>query len=797
MEAYARTKINQQLQNLNWFLSGSNKNVFQEEARTKDERIKLGRLRPDYVLYASDPKISEPLGIIETKSAKTNGLDGAIEQGEDYARKLNASFVFATDGIFYKTQHLNDGCPLVFNGEELNGLIEEKIALNFRTTYDVDLRPKEVKISQDRLIGIFSDINKILRKHGLLAGYERFSEFATVLFLKLFSEKEALLESPRISSVFTWEYLSKLNSDELLPYVQKNIFPEIAKLYKDDDIFAENLRIKDSAIFKQIYDKLNPLQLSYINEDIKGSAFEYFLANSPSADKDLGEYFTPRHIVKTMVSIVDPQIGEKIYDPFCGTGGMLIESYKHIWRSMKQTKKNIDTLQHKTVYGRDITSNSRIAKMNMILAGDGHNGIKQCDSLAQENLKNIEGKFDVVITNFPFSQNTDHNNLYDIPSNNGDSICLQHCINALKSGGRMAIVVPEGILFRDDLKKTREYLFQKCHIENVISLPQGIFLPYATAKTNILYCIKKASKNKTWFYEVKNDGFSLDAYRRKSEGRSDLDKFLSFRNVLDNDKEDFGFVGVEPKEIKDNNYNLLVNQYHSKIIDSGHSKIKIGDISELIRGVTFSKNEYINHSKEEYIGIVTTRSAQTEGIVYKHLRFVKTDKVIDNKILQKGDILMSISNSLNLVGRTTFVDKLESELSFGAFLICIRANSKNILPKYLYYCLNSKYSREYYLKEARTTTNISNLNSTIVQNLQIPLPSLKVQKKIILQIEKEEKSIKENQSHIEMSKNKIQTKIDNFWNVKRGKLSDKELVEKYENGGIDLKKTLKRAIKKP
>jgi len=125
--------------------------------------------------------------------------------------------------------------------------------------------------------------------------------------------------------------------------------------------------------------------------------------------------------------------------------------------------------------------------MNMILAGDGHNQIKQCDSLAPDNLLDIQGKFDVVITNFPFSQKTDHQKAYDVPSSR-DSICLQHCMRALKPGGRMAVVAPPGVLNKEYLKTTRQYLLAHCHIDHIISLPQGVFEPYTGGKANILPC---------------------------------------------------------------------------------------------------------------------------------------------------------------------------------------------------------------------------------------------------------------------------------------------------------------------
>lgn len=161
-------------------------------------------------------------------------------------------------------------------------------------------------------------------------------------------------------------------------------------------------------------DKLDPLMLTDVDSDVKGDAFEYFLKASTSTKNDLGEYFTPRHIVKTMVRLVNPQIGEKIYDPFCGTGGFLIESFRYIYNNMARTDANLALLRENTVYGNEITNTARITKMNMILAGDGHSNIEMKDSLANpvdgtETYIDERGKvhhrgFDIVLANMPYSQ---------------------------------------------------------------------------------------------------------------------------------------------------------------------------------------------------------------------------------------------------------------------------------------------------------------------------------------------------------------------------------------------------------
>ena len=123
--------------------------------------------------------------------------------------------------------------------------------------------------------------------------------------------------------------------------------------------------------------------------NIKGDAFEYFIkAYSASNPSDLGEIFTPRHIVQTMVKLLNPKIGETVYDPFCGTGGMLITAFKHMMGTMAQTERNLELIQKETFYGTELTKTAKIAKMNMILAGDGHSNITQGGQLSTSRKSN-------------------------------------------------------------------------------------------------------------------------------------------------------------------------------------------------------------------------------------------------------------------------------------------------------------------------------------------------------------------------------------------------------------------------
>lgn len=317
LEADTRTLINKSLENLGWNFDGVNKNVFQEQPRTEEERKKLAGKRPDYVLYSKEVD-RKPLIIIEAKK-KGERIDDALEQGIRYAKELDAPIVFATDGLFCKSYHTKfDKTPLL-NGEEVDEFLREALALKYLNDWEVNTISPKVQYDRKELIKIFDEANNMLRGDGLRAGIERFGEFANILFLKLISEsednKKLLGIESKFDNVCHWDYIKELKPSSRIEHINKIVYEKLNGIF-NTDIFTP-LSIRDYTILKEIMQKLDPLTLTDVDSDVKGDAFEYFLKESTATKNDLGEYFTPRHIVKTMVKLVNPQIGEKVYDPFC------------------------------------------------------------------------------------------------------------------------------------------------------------------------------------------------------------------------------------------------------------------------------------------------------------------------------------------------------------------------------------------------------------------------------------------------------------------------------------------------
>ncbi|MBP5341214.1 MAG: N-6 DNA methylase [Bacteroidales bacterium] len=737
LEQDTRILIDTSLENLGWKLSGHEKNVFMEQPKTESERQLLDGKRPDYVLYSNES--DNPLIIIEAKKKGTR-LDAALEQGIFYARKLNAPLVFATDGVFCKTFHTGANRPPILNGEEIDEFIRETLALKYLNTYEVNTVSTKVQYDRKELIRIFDEANNMLRGEGLRAGIERFGEFANILFLKLVSESEQAKKESGIKSNFdnacSWDCIKGIPLSTRIDYINKTVYEKLNNLYKTE-IFTP-LQIKDASILKEIMGKLDPLNLTDVDSDVKGDAFEYFLKASTATKNDLGEYFTPRHIVKTMVRLVNPTIGEKVYDPFCGTGGFLIESFRHIYNNMARTETNYNILKESTIYGNEITNTARITKMNMILAGDGHSNIEMKDSLANpvdgnSTFLDKEGNshhygYDIVLANMPYSQRTKHGDLYDISSTNGDSICVQHCIKAINSAspnGRMAIVVPEGFLFRKDLTRTREYLLSHSELQSIISLPQGVFLPYTGVKTDIIYAINVNKKNTSqkkkyfWYFDVKNDGYTLDNHRRKIDTPSDLSKYEEFRKLDSDQKDDMINVGFEiipiEKVIK-NSAILIGAQYRDTKIDGKQLKYdrkSLKDLCTIISGQSPTSNCLNNEGN----GLPFHQGSTHFGEYLTNSSNVWTTKV--TKRAEKGDLLLSVRAPVGAVNICS------QDICIGRGLMALQTYP-SIDRKYLFYML--KYKGGHLLQKKSTGSTFEGITRKEVEELQIPIPSIQKQR---------------------------------------------------------------------
>lgn len=777
LESSTRKKIDIILNNLSWDTDEDSSycNVFTGRVKTVAQKRKLGLNKPDYSLYKSGT--DEVIGIIETKR-KGKNLDGTLKEAiNKYCEPLNVPILFVTDGTFIIGWHIDENKRLKIDGDAVTQLLDEKTLLRFiREGSDISEVSKEITFTREQLISIFKWANDLLRKEGIREGFDRFIEFANLLFLKLISEMEVYREERGEARIlekkYCWESFANLYPETMMSYINDTVLPHLVARYNHSgDVFQNKLAIQNPQTLKKIVDKLTDLPLINTESDIKGDAFEYFLRKSVTIGNDLGEYFTPRHIIKLIVKLVDPKFGDKVYDPACGTGGFLIEAFKYIKRSCKPTKENIRILREESVYGRELTNTARIAKMNMILTGDGHTNIKQMDSLRYP----IKNKYDVILANPPYGTTTDYGDLYKIPSKSGDVIFPEHMLEALREGGRLAFIMQEGFFFRTGTDfKLRKHILENYRIDAIISLPKGVFLPYTPVKTYIMVVSRNNPEDKIWCYKIENDGFELTGLRKKI-GKNDifdlLDKWMNKE-----ESEQSWFIYKKDIAKKENKYSLIPEDYNEKFrykleqddkyVDEEFMQIGImmREITQRIRKLrnsyklNFLDNEKIEKEKiKTMFDLISGNTPPRDVSRYfgGDIRFVKVGDLpgstrmgfiqpqeiyVDNteeglteegfkesrgKILQKGTVLVAIFANAGKTGILN-IEACANQAIVG--LVPKKKYEDKFIPEYLHYMILANRD---VLEDMARGGNQTNINKTKLGNLKIPVPNKKIQKRTI------------------------------------------------------------------
>ena len=642
LEASVRHHINTQLENLGWVLDErrEDNNVTQERVKTDEQAKKLKSKRPDYVLY--EKGTTKPIGIIEAKKPGQN-LDEALHQAAQlYAKPLDAPLIFAYNDTFVETRFLYNDRVLKIDGEDVKQLVDHYTALRFlREGPEISSGPAEVIYSREQLIKLFKRTSDLLREAGIQAGLERFGVFSDILFLKLMDEaseiKERLGGNDILPDHLRWRHFHSMSGKDMLKYFGSVVWPQMSERY--GGIFGKEFLIESPDILADIVNQLSELNLTSADTDIKGDAFEYFLKNAYQgvSIKDLGEYFTPRNVVRTMVSMANPKIGEKIYDPFCGTGGFLIESFRYIKLRTKLTPETEALLKKKTVYGAEITSNARIAKMNMILFGDGHSNLDKHDSFANPR----KDKVDVVLTNPPYSQKTRYGDRYEVPTTNGDAVAMMHCFDSLKPDGRACVLVKEDFLSDSgDVGVVREYIFKNAKNFSIVSLPRKMFEPYTPTKTSIVYFEKKGKRNNTFFYIVKNVGHELTG-RKRPTLKNDLP------NVLDSFNE--GHITsairgdiVDNNDITKHNYSLWFYDYFEELPRTEHKLDFLGkyieERDEIVAPSDFPETEFDILGVNNVDGVFYNETFDGADIKQKYKKVYEGDLVYNPHRVNVGSI---------------------------------------------------------------------------------------------------------------------------------------------------------------
>jgi type I restriction enzyme M protein len=326
---------------------------------------------------------------------------------------------------------------------------------------------------------------------------------------------------------FRWSRFKNFAPADMFTVVSDHVFPFLRTLGGDDSTYAHHMKdarftIPTPALLAKVVDLLDQVPME--DRDTKGDLYEYMLGKIATAGQN-GQFRTPRHIIRLMVEMMEPTATDVICDPACGTCGFLVAAGEHLRERHPEVLRDPDSREHfhhGMFHGFDFDNTMlRIGSMNMLLHGVENPDIRYRDSLAQDHAGEEE-KYTLVLANPPFAGSLDYETvakdlLAVVKTKKTELLFLALFIRLLKPGGRAAVIVPDGVLFGSSNahKELRRILVEDQKLDAVISLPSGVFRPYAGVSTAILTFTKTNSggTDLVWFYDVDADGWSLDDKR--------------------------------------------------------------------------------------------------------------------------------------------------------------------------------------------------------------------------------------------------------------------------------------------
>lgn len=633
-----------------------------EEVKVTNSQRGQGAARADIVIWRNEEdkrKGKNALIVVECKAENVTIRQADYFQGYNYAAWAGAKF--------FVTTNLKETRIFKVVEDAMPKKLEEIADIPSADMVDDDKKIKAMLLqtkafTRDEFSRLLFKCHNIIRNNDKLSPEAAFDEISKILFIKIryertnsgtqiFSKEEFLKQKKMYDAV---------KSKESPDYYQF-LFNKTKEDFAKDHLFDENetIKIRENS-FEQIVKELQVYNLSTTSDDVKGIAFEQFLGRTFRGE--LGQFFTPRTIVDFMVSVLDPQEGEYVCDPCCGSGGFLIRAFEYVREHIenevevrkedvkkslftddysklpKKEQEKIDqkvidafskmnyeldinnpmgrlrSLSFDCIYGTDANPRmARTAKMNMIMHGDGHGGVHHHDGLL--NVNGIwEGRFDVILTNPPFGARIDKElkiteadrftdiekikayekrygkenydnalkqvndhidqpilDLFQIGKFSGltEVLFIERCLNLLKPGGRMGIVLPEGVLNNTNLQKVRDFVESKAKILLIVSIPQDVFMAAgATVKPSLLF-FKKFTENEAEEYNRIYIQVSHEVEAKYDEEMTNIDVKLAKRGKVALTKDEKKSLRSRKKELTvliENEIKALVKERFDYVI---------------------------------------------------------------------------------------------------------------------------------------------------------------------------------------------------------------------------------------
>lgn len=617
-----------------------------QEIQVNNAQRGQGAARADIVIWRSKEekaKGKNALIVVECKAESVTIHEEDYFQGYNYASWAGADFFVTTNNKETRVFRVVKG-EMPKRLEEIADIPTAEKATNQK---EIEKLLKQTKaFTRDEFSKLLFKCHNIIRNNDKLSPEAAFDEISKILFIKIRYER-----SNEDGQIFSAERFAenrksyeKLNKEmgvtDAIPFYQ-NLFEKTKQDFANDHLFEPNdvIKIRENS-FEQIVKELEIYNLSTTSDDVKGIAFEKFLGRTFRGE--LGQFFTPRTIVDFMVKVLDPQEGEYICDPCCGSGGFLIDAFEYvrtkIEKDIEQQKDTIKkqfytdaydalpesekeaidakvsdvfgvlnheldinnadgrlrSLSFDCIYGTDANPRmARTAKMNMIMHGDGHGGVHHHDGLLNVN-GIFENRFDIILTNPPFGAHVDKSlliteadrftdqqkidayvkrygqaylealkqvndhigepllSLYETGKMSGltEVLFIERCLNLLKPGGRMGIVLPEGVLNNTNLQKIRDFVESKAKILLVVSIPQDVFIASgATVKPSLLF-FKKFTEEELSQYKAIQVAAQTEAEKPYKKELAEIAAKLAKRGKEALSKEEKKQLQSRQKEIQ-------------------------------------------------------------------------------------------------------------------------------------------------------------------------------------------------------------------------------------------------------
>ena len=441
-----------------------------------------------------------------------------------------------------------------------------------------------------------------------------------------------------------WSEFKRMQAEEMLQHVQGKVFPFLKDLNGAESNFTHHMKnavfiIPKPALLVEAVKTIDDIfavmekdsqEHGQAFQDIQGDVYEMLLSEIATAGKN-GQFRTPRHIIKLMAELVQPQLGHRIIDPACGTGGFLLGAYQYIVTQLaiNAGTKNLvpdedgfirssvaatfdekrQFVLQESLYGYDIDATMvRLGLMNLMMHGIDEPNIDYQDTLSKSY--DEESAYDIVLANPPFTGSIDKgdiNEALQLATTKTELLFVENIYRLLKKGGTACVIVPQGVLFGSGkaFRDLRQTLVERCDLKAVITLPSGVFKPYAGVSTAILLFTKvwgskdkitKPATEHVWFYEMAADGYSLDDKRSKQEGYGDLQDIITKyhnRNAGTDTDRTVKYFMVPYSEIVDvkNNFDLSLSRYKEDVYEEVNYdapgvilgrliKAEVGDVDE-------------------------------------------------------------------------------------------------------------------------------------------------------------------------------------------------------------------------